>query len=66
MNETPALERVYAKLRKIDFQSDVLTAAPQVLAVLPVGESNWAGVADGERTDSVVTAGLQRTGGAGG
>jgi mannose-1-phosphate guanylyltransferase len=66
VQEKPVVERVYADLPKVDFQSDVLAVAPQVLAVLPVEQTNWAGVADGERTDETVTADVRRTGGAGG
>jgi mannose-1-phosphate guanylyltransferase len=64
--ENRAIKRVYNTLLKTDFYTEVLASAPQLLAVLPVGESGWSGAANTEAGLELVTSDRRRSGGAGG
>ncbi len=49
MAEWPALERLYCGLPSVDFSRHVLTARPDILAVLPVRGVHWNDLGDPER-----------------
>ena len=52
--EAEAMGRVYADLLPTDFSTEILAPSPQVLAVMPVGETGWTDLADPSRTLSLV------------